>query len=113
MKGSYAPTNTPKNNITLNANIQLNPTEDDSVNYRRKISHSNVQPVTYDTINPPLSEEEVLGANETLSKDPVNMKYLSGGGGLWSMLTGSGASASALTVNVTGGKRRKTRRHRR
>ncbi len=102
-------------NIALNASpkLQLNPAENDTEIALKK-THSNVVPITRDTVNPPLSEEQVLSANERLSNDPVNMKQL-GGGGLWSMLTGSGASASAsasalatpLNVTVKGGKRRR------
>lgn len=119
--------------ITLTAaspRLQLNSNENESeINLKK--THSNVVPVTRDTINPPLSEQDVLSAssersqgtdegvlsaNERLSNKPVNLRQL--GGGLWSMLAGSGASASAsasaLTVAVKGGRRRphKTRRRR-
>ena len=95
--------------------LMVNPDENDT-NIGYKKTHSAVVPVTYDTIEPPMSEAEYL-RNETDPK-PINMKQL--GGGIWSSMVGSGASASAsasaLNVIVPqngSGRRRRRRTHRR
>ena len=101
--------NTSMEQMNNSKKIMLNPDENDT-NIGYKKTHSAVVPVTYDTIEPPMSEADYL-RNETESK-PINMKQL--GGGLWSALLGSGASASASAsaLNVSVGGRRKTRRRR-
>ncbi len=95
----------------------VNPGENET-NIAVKKTHSQIVPVTRDTIEPPMSESEYLKNEPTnvgSATAPVNMKQL--GGGLWAALTGSGASASAsasaLNVTVKGAGRRRRRTHRR
>jgi thiol-disulfide isomerase/thioredoxin len=100
--------------LNNNKKFLVNPGEDET-NIAVKKTHSQIVPVTRDTIEPPMSESEYL--KNASASAPINMKQL--GGGLWSALTGSGASASAsasalnVTVAQVGAGRRRRRTHRR
>lgn len=83
------------------ANDIVNYTNGEKNIYEKK-THSAVVPVTRDTIAP-MSESDFL---KNVSESSITAKQL--GGGLWSALLGSGASASA----IKGGRRRKNTKKR-
>jgi thiol-disulfide isomerase/thioredoxin len=105
-----ANTLTPPTADALNANIEnIISGSNETVNYTNgekeiyeKKNHSAVVPVTSDTITP-MSESDFL---KNVSESPITAKQL--GGGLWSALLGSGASASS----IKGGRRRKNTKKR-